>query len=593
MHRKQLRILSLMGYLVLGGFPAILQAVTPVFWTNSTYTEFSKGTLKGLTLNADGQMSLAPKFDSVFDTDQALIWSAAFDARKNLYVGTGHDGKIFKIDAGGSSSLYFDAPELDVLALVLDAEQVLFAATSPDGKIYRISSEGKAAVFFDPEDKYIWDMKFDKKGNLFVATGNKGRIYKVGKDGKGEVFYDSGQANLLSLAVDDDGNVIAGSEPDGYLYRISPDGKPFVLYDSSMREIHEVQLDPKGNIYFVGINAPPAGAMPETKSSMPEVVPSEAITVSVTVSGQAERKASEEPTPVYRAPASRLGRRESGNLKSGVFRVKKDGHVENLWMSDSETIFGLYLRPDGKIFFSTGNKGRIYLLATEKKPTLLLETNEEQTTRLIAGSPDLFACTSNLAKVYRLSSALNAEGTFESDVRDTQTTSSWGQLHWKAEVPNGASLKVYTRSGNTKKPDKSWSEWSKAYTNSEGEQIQSPRARYIQYKLVLAASGANPAKFEEIVLPYLQQNLPPEVKSINILPQGVAFQKQLGVSLSKSYTSLTDQSAAEASGASEAIAPSGASMIPPRRVCKRVRSHLTGKRMTPIRTIWSVKFRFE
>ena len=569
MYRTSSKGLLLIVSLFVVSVPGLLLAVTPAFWTTSTFREFSKGTLKGLTLSADGRISLSPKFDSVFDTDQALIWSAAFDAKKNLYVGTGHDGKVFKVDVNGSSSLFFDAAELDVLALALDSDQTLFAATSPDGKIYKVNADGKAAVFFDPQDKFIWDMEFDRKGNLFIATGNKGRIYKVNKDGKGEILYDSGQANILCLAIDAQGNVIAGSDPDGYLYRISPEGKPFVLYDSSMREIHEVQIDSEGNIYFIGINASAAGAIPESKANMPEAPSGESISVSVTVASPIERKPAEEPSPVFRTPASRTGRGDSGNWRSGIFRVSKDDRVENLWMSESETLYGLYLKPDGKVLFSTGNKGRIYLLDDEKKATLLLETNEEQTTRLISGGSEVFVCTSNLAKIYRLGSALNSQGTYESEVKDTQTTSSWGQIHWDAEVPRDATLKVHTRSGNTKKADKSWSEWSKAYTNIEGEPIQSPKARYIQYKLVLTSSGTNAVTFEEITLPYLQQNLPPEVKAINILPPGVAFQKQPGVSMSRGILSQADQSAAEASGASDAIPSAVPTMIPPRRVYQK------------------------
>ena len=410
MYHMRLRALPLFIGLLAASAPSVLLAVTPSFWTTSTFNEFSKGTLKGLTLNAEGQISLSPKFDSVFDTDQALIWSAAFDSKKNLYVGTGHDGKVFKVDVNGSSTVFFDAAELDVLALALDSEQTLFVATSPDGKIYRVNGDGKATVFFDPEDKFIWDMEFDKKGNLFVATGNKGRIYKVNKDGKGEIFYDSGQANILCLAIDQQGNIVAGSDPDGYLYRISPEGKPFVLYDSSMREIHEVQIDPQGNIYFIGINASPAGAIPQSKVNLTEGAPSESISVSVSVTPSTERTLVEEPTPNYRTPVARLGRRESGNLRSGIYRVSKDNHVESLWISDSETLFGLNLRPNGKVLLSTGNKGRIYLLDDLKKPTLLIETNEEQTTRLISGSSEVFACTSNLARIYRLSNGRQRRG---------------------------------------------------------------------------------------------------------------------------------------------------------------------------------------
>ena len=548
-------------------FPGLDQAVSPTFWKDSSFAEFSKGTLKGLSLNAYGQLSLAPKFDSVFDSDQALIWSAVYDIKKNLFVGTGHDGKVFKIDANGSSSLFFDAAELDVLALALDAEQTLYVATSPDGKIYKVSNEGKGSIFFDPEDKFVWDMTFDAKGSLFVATGNKGKIYKVNKEGKGDVFYDSGQSNITCLGIDELGNVIAGSDPDGYVYRISPDGKPFVLYDSSMREIHKVQID-QGRIYFVAINGGAAGSVAESKGSGSEGS-SDSVTISLSLSGSVDKKPSVEETPSFKPAAGRSSRQDSGSQKSGIFRIAKDNSVEALWSSDSETIYGLQVQPDGHVLFSTGNKGKIYLLRPDKRFNLLLETTEEQTTKLIPAGSDIFACTSNLAKVYRLSSALNTQGSFESEVKDTHGVSSWGSISWRGAVPAGTALKLYTRSGNTKKSDKSWSDWSKAYSLAEGETIQSPRARYVQYKVAFTTTNQSSPNLDEVSLPYLQQNLAPEVKSIHILSTGVAYQRTPGLSAPRSPSSLVDQGSAEASGASDAIPQSGPTTIPPRRVFQK------------------------
>ncbi|MBM3802206.1 MAG: hypothetical protein FJW26_07820 [Acidimicrobiia bacterium] len=551
------------------GFPSKVTAVSPVFWNTDSFAEFSKGTLKGLSLNADGQLSLSPKFDSVFDSDQALIWSAVVDNKKNVFVGTGHDGKVFKVDASGTSSLFFDSAELDVLALALDSEQTLYAATSPDGKIYKVSSDGKASVFFDPEDKFVWDLVFDRKGNLFAATGNKGRIYKVGKDGKGEVFYDSGQSNIITLAIDDAGNVVAGSDPDGYLYRISADGKPFVVYDSAMREIHKVQLDSKGTIYFVAVNGAGGGSIPEPKISGSEAISADSVSVSVSISGASDSKATiEEPVP-FKPPSGRGSRRDSSGQKSGIFRVAPDNSVEALWTSDSETIYGLHLRADNSLLFSTGNKGRIYLLRSNKKFNLLLETTEEQTTKLVPAGSDIFACTSNLAKIYRLGSVVSTQGSYESEVKDTQGVSTWGSLHWRATVPEGASLKIHTRSGNTKKPDKSWSDWSKAHTSAEGEAVQSPRARYVQYKAVFSTTNQNSASLDQIGVPYLPQNLAPEVKSISILPSGVAFQRLPGISTQRSPMTSVDQGSADASGASDALAQPAQVSIPPRRTYQK------------------------
>jgi hypothetical protein len=566
--RRKSRVVLLCSVLAAVVLSQESQAVSPIFWNTASFTDFSKGELKGLSLSADSQLSLAPKFDSVFDTDQALIWSAVYDSKKNLFVGTGHDGKVFKIDAGGSSSLFFDAAELDVLALALDPSDTLYAATSPDGKIYKVSSDGKASVFFDPEDKFIWDMAFDKNGHLFVATGNKGKIYKVAKDGKGESFYESGQSNVVCLAIDDSGNIIAGSDPDGHVYRISPQGKPFVLYDSAMREIHRLEIDSKGNIYVVAINAGAGGAVSESRGSGPEVS-TETVTISLALPGGQDKPTANAEAPAFKPSPARLSRKDSSTAKSAIYRIAQDNSVDSLWSSSSDTAYGLHVQPNGEVLFSTGDKGKIYLLKPDKKFSLLLETTEEQTTRLVAAGSDIFACTSNLAKIYRMSSGLNTQGSYESEVKDTEGISTWGSIHWRAVVPPGTTLKLYTRSGNTKKPDQSWSEWSKAYSAPDGEAIQSPRARYIQYKATFATTNQSSPTVDRISLPYLQQNLAPEVRSISILPIGVAYQRMPGLATPRSPALLVDQGSAEASGASEAVSQSNPVSIPPRRVFQK------------------------
>jgi len=565
--RRRLLFVLLLLFILLPNRSA--WAVNPQFWTNSAFPELAKGDLKGLSLNKEGQLSLAPKFDSVFDTDQALIWSAVYDQKRNLYVGTGHDGKVFKIDSQGTSSLFFDASELDVLAMAVGDDQNLYVATSPDGKIYKVNSEGKGSVFFDPDDKFIWDLIFDAKGSLYVATGSKGKIYKVNKEGKGDLFYESGQTNLMCLAFDSTQNLIVGSDPDGYVYRISPEGKAFVLYDSAMREVHDVALDSQGNIYFVAMNPSGAsGSIPEPKSSGGEMISADSISVTLSLPATSDRKLSEE-IPSAKPGGTRSTRMESGGSKSVIYRILRDNSVETLWSSESEAAYAIHVQGEGKLLFSTGTKGRVYSLDKDKKLTLLLETTEEQTTRLIPAGPDLFACTSNLAKVYRLGKAVNSHGSYESEVKDTQSISTWGNVSWRATVPSGTSLKVYTRSGNTKKPDKTWSDWSKAYASADGEAIQSPRARYLQYKVVLETTNESSPHLDQIIIPYLQQNFAPEVKSISILPTGVAYQRAPGLSTLRSQSAMVDQSSAEASGASEAIPQAAGSSIPPRRVFQK------------------------
>ena len=85
----------------------------------------------------------------------------------------------------------------------------------------------------------------------------------------------------------------------------------------------------------------------------------------------------------------------------------------------------------------------------------------------------LFA-TSNPGKVFRLSPTRADRGTYTSDVRDAQTVATWGAIKWEAQAPAGTRVEISTRSGNTRTPDETWSDWSPAYTNAGGQPDHQP-----------------------------------------------------------------------------------------------------------------------
>ena len=91
----------------------------------------------------------------------------------SLFVGTGNEGKVFRVDPQGKGSLFFDSAELEVHALAPAPNGGLYVGTSPDGKIYKVDRNGTAATFFNPDDKYIWALAVDAKGNSSPAPARK------------------------------------------------------------------------------------------------------------------------------------------------------------------------------------------------------------------------------------------------------------------------------------------------------------------------------------------------------------------------------------------------------------------------------------
>ena len=82
------------------------------FWTSATFDDFAQGNFSGVSLSREGAIRLAPKLEEVFNTDQAMVWAVARDGRGNLYLGTGHSGKVFRLGRDLKGSLFFDAPEI-------------------------------------------------------------------------------------------------------------------------------------------------------------------------------------------------------------------------------------------------------------------------------------------------------------------------------------------------------------------------------------------------------------------------------------------------------------------------------------------------
>src|SRR5690606_11500945 len=101
-----------------------------------------KGDADGVSIGDDGMLSIAPKLSEVFATGESFILSTARDAAGNTFLGTGPNGKVFRVDATGKGSLLADLAELNVSAIAVAPTGEVFAATMPDGKVYRIDKTG-------------------------------------------------------------------------------------------------------------------------------------------------------------------------------------------------------------------------------------------------------------------------------------------------------------------------------------------------------------------------------------------------------------------------------------------------------------------
>ena len=496
---------------VTAAFTAVLSAASPVFWTISTQSDFLKGTVDGIAIDAEGRLRLGPLVEPFADPKEPFIWSVAPMGSAWL-AGTGNDGKVLKFEGAGAPTVAFDAAELGVHAVIEDGRGGFYAATGPDGRVHHVDPSGKASVVFDPEDRYIWSLARGADGTLYVGTGDRGVIYRVRPGQPGEPLYRTRTANVISLALDAQGRLYAGTSTPGRLFRIEQNGRAFVVLDSPHQEVRGLRLAADGSLFAAALTPAQGDDSAAADATPVPTVTAQVSGVTVGDSGSASQSGS--------ADSKRTGR-------GAVFVVRGD-RADLVWETGTETPYDLLPAADGRtLMVATGGNGRLYEIDLQSSPAnaiLLGRIDARQVTQAVRGANgDVIVAGSNPGRLFRLRTQRAGKGTFESDVRDAGSAARWGSIRWRSS--GGGALQIATRSGNTNRPDDTWSDWSAPYTAADGSPIVSPSARYLQWRAVLSGAGDGTPQLTSVTVAYLPRNARPLVTAITVHPPGVVFQR--------------------------------------------------------------------
>lgn len=488
------------GCLILS-FSVSALAAGSSFWRD-TAPGFAKGKLdEGVVLSSEGRLELARALTTLLkDPDISHVHALAVDSTGVVYAGTGNQGKIYSLKAG-KQELFWDASDPVVFSLAVDSGDHLYVGTSPSGRVYKLEKKAKASVFFDSGESYIWDMAFGPGGELYVATGAEGKLFRVDRRGKAELAFDAQDPHIYSLAVDEVGIVYFGTSGRGMVFKLE-DGKATVLYDASQAEIRALALDEKGNLYF--------GTADVGKQTTPQQLAESAKAI---ISQLIERPGGGSPGVL--SPTSVTFRGEKIAAKNSLYRIDRQGNVLQLFSEAGLMILSTGNLQD-EIYFGTGNQGKLFKIDAQLNLSRLPALEVRQVLAMARGKKgELVLGTAGEAKVFEIAPGYRPEGKFTSRVQDTGFVSKWGSLSWKGSAPVGSEIAIRTRSGNTAQPDETWSQWSKPVTSSSGGRIESPPARFIQYRVLLkSASGELSSSLTEVKIAYITANQPPRIVSL-------------------------------------------------------------------------------
>ncbi len=428
---------------LLASMSVILFSAKTVRVKYEKWKDFLGGEFKGIMLNEDGELSLSYRFNQIVKPPENLVFSATTDSGGNIYIGTGHSGKLYKIN-GKKISVVYTAKEPDIFAITSDKRGNIYFATSPNGKVYKMGKDGKVKEFFDSKDRFFWQMEV-KNSSLYIAAGGTGgKLYKVSlKDGHLETTYQIDELNVFKFFIKDDRIYLGGSEK-GTVYEIK-NGRKQSIFQSDRKEVKGIYVNSKDEVF-------------------------------IATGGESLAKSSKYFKKIVIRKTNTAGE---------VFKIGVDGEVKKIWSSNNEMPYDLKGN-DGKVLWVTGDKGRIYSYENGKV-NLIGELEGKIGVSLYRVKGKFLTLYDFPAGVLEIEDAKLNKGTYISAIYDAEALSLFGNLYAKTEGNVGISY----RAGNTSKYDNSWSDWAPIQKNFPFK-IGINKKRYFQFKVEMVNGPKKP-----------------------------------------------------------------------------------------------------
>ncbi|MCH8187942.1 MAG: hypothetical protein IIB66_04430 [Proteobacteria bacterium] len=105
-----------------------------------------------MAISSDGGLRLAPVLIPLAETESERVWRIVA-VGGTLWIGTGDDGRLYRLEEGDEPQLLLDSPEIGIHALTSDGDRGVYAGTSPDGMIYRVPWDGQVETVARPASR--------------------------------------------------------------------------------------------------------------------------------------------------------------------------------------------------------------------------------------------------------------------------------------------------------------------------------------------------------------------------------------------------------------------------------------------------------
>lgn len=440
----------------------ISSAVGTRHFVIETAKDFKAGELEGVAVDSQGFLKAGWDLGAVEVSGADNIW-AAMEHGGDLWLATGSEGKLIRVQAGKAS----EVAKADAMAItsIVRAFDKTIVGTMPGGKLYELKDDKLVEFSALKDGDHIWGLSYDAQAKaLFAVTGPEGKLFRVTADGTAQVYFDAEQSHLVSVLAHE-GKVYVGSSDEARLYEVTGPGRARVIYDFSTTEVRAIAAAEKGGLYVV-VNELKGGAR----------------------SGSTDKTSPNGPSKA--SPQSGSG---------SVYLIDAQGHPEKLYEDSSDHIVSLVVDAEGRPVLGTGGEGRVVRLMPHHQSVVLADVDERQVSRVIFSGDKGWVLSSDPVVAHPIMGVGGKSATWTSEVLDAGIRARFGQISWAAS----GKVELSTRTGNTQKPDETWSDWSAPL--SKASQVTSADGRYLQVRARLL--DGDKSEVRRIDVPFVTDNL--------------------------------------------------------------------------------------
>ncbi|GBD37012.1 hypothetical protein HRbin36_02142 [bacterium HR36] len=448
------------------------------FFQHQQPAHYEKAERRTTVVVSDGSIRLGRQIEHVAKLDAANIWCIVEDGQGRLVVGTGNEGKIWRIDPEGRAQLVHKAEDPQIFSLLATPDGRLIAGTGPSGLLLEIPPAGSPRTLAKTGESYVWSLAYDPTTDtLYAGTGPHGKILRISRTGQVELLYATKQEHVQALLWSN-GQLYAATARRGLVYRLDTRTKhATVLFESPHNDVRALCV--VDEVVFAGTAVP-----------LNKIAPSPATSTSGVSS-----------------------------IKENVlYAIQANGTVQEVFR-DRAMILAITSLDRDRLLLATASQGQLFELDWRQRlSSELVRLENPQVTAVCRRRDGSIALGSGEpARVSVLRPQYAAQGTLVSEVLDAKQVSRFCRVSWAATLPKGTRLSVALRTGNTTVPDSTWTPWSAEITEPDQLLPSLPSGRFVQYRLTLATETPQHSPvLQRLSLGYQHVNLAPEITSLEV-----------------------------------------------------------------------------